>query len=300
MTSSYLDQLFAAGLLIPTGEQGVYGRSAVFECIVEGLDDAATRSGLDLNAERLRFPPAITFSLLKQSEYLKSFPDLAGTVHCFCGNERDHQALLQCVEANDDSWTRKQEISGVALTPAACYPVYPTMARRGIVPPEGYIIDACSYCFRHEPSLDPMRMQLFRMHEYIRIGTPEQVYEFRQNWMKRGREYVEALQLPHEIDVANDPFFGKGGKIIANSQREQRLKFELLIPVNPDKLSACLSFNYHMEHFGELFNMRTEDGAFAHTACVGFGLERLTLALLKHHGFDIKAWPADVINFLWP
>ena len=298
--TTYLDDLFAAKILIPTGEPGVYGRSALFESIVEGLDSAATRAGMDLNAEKIRFPPAITFNLLKKSEYLNSFPDLVGTVHCFCGNERDHRAMLQCVGEGDDSWTEKQKISGVALTPAACYPIYPTMAERGTVPDQGYVVDAFSYCFRHEPSIDPMRMQLFRMREYIRLGTPEQVYDFRQMWMKRGREYVEALQLPCEIDVANDPFFGRGGQIVANSQREQKLKFELLIPVNQDKLSACLSFNYHMDHFGELFNMNTGNGEHCHTACVGFGLERLTLALLKHHGFNLAEWPAGVKEFLWP
>ena len=32
----------------------------------------------------------------------------------------------------------------------------------------------------------------------------------------------------------------------------------------------------------------------AHTACVGFGLERITLALLRHHGLDLAAWPEAV------
>ncbi len=299
MENSFLDRLFKAGILIPSGEDGVYGRSAVFEDIVERLDLAATRIGIDQNAERLRFPPAITFAGMKKSGYLGSFPQLAGTVHCFCGNERDHRNMLRCIEEGDDNWTTKQEVSGVALTPAACYPVYPVMAKRGVVPSEGYTVDVFSYCFRHEPSIDPMRMQLFRMREYIRIGTPEQVESFRNMWMQRGQDYVAQLQLPFEVDVANDPFFGRGGTIIADAQREQRLKFELLIPVNSDKLSACLSFNYHIDHFGEIYDMHTSDGGFAHTACVGFGMERLTLALLKHYGFDPKSWPKNVVDFLW-
>jgi seryl-tRNA synthetase len=300
MASEFLNDLFNAGILIPLGEDGVYGRSAVFEAVVEGLTAAALRSGKDQKAEKLRFPPATTFAGLKKSGYLESFPQLAGTVHCFCGNDRDHRALLQCIGEDDDSWTAKQQVSGVALTPAACYPVYPVMAKRGVVPEQGYVVDAFSYCFRHEPSIDPMRMQLFRMQEFIRIGTPEQVETFRNMWMKRGQDYVASLQLPYEVDVANDPFFGRGGQIMADAQREQKLKFELLIPVNPDKLSACLSFNYHMDHFGEIYEMHTADGQRAHTACVGFGLERLTLAMLKHHGFDLDAWPGEVQNFLWP
>jgi hypothetical protein len=32
----------------------------------------------------------------------------------------------------------------------------------------------------------------------------------------------------------------------------------------------------------------------AHTACLGFGLERITLALLRTHGLDVSTWPAAV------
>jgi hypothetical protein len=42
------------------------------------------------------------------------------------------------------------------------------------------------------------------------------------------------------------------------------------------------------------------DGSDAHTACLGFGLERITLALLKTHGLDPAAWPADTRDALAP
>ena len=45
---------------------------------------------------------------------------------------------------------RKEAI--IALTPAACYPLYPTVAKRGPLPAEGGLYDLQSYCFRHEPS----------------------------------------------------------------------------------------------------------------------------------------------------
>ncbi|MCM3060730.1 hypothetical protein M3553_21670, partial [Bacillus subtilis] len=66
-----------------------------------------------------------------------------------------------------------------------------------------------------------------------------------------------------------------------------------------DRQTACLSFNYHMDHFGLLWDIRTATGDVAHTGCVGFGLERLTLALFRHHGFDIDAWPREVRDVLW-
>ena len=143
-------------------------------------------------------------------------------------------------------------------------------------------------------------MQMFRQREYIRLGTPPQVSAFRDLWIERGRDLIASLGLPLAVDVANDPFFGRSGRLMADSQRAQQLKFELLIPVaDPQKPTACLSFNYHMDHFGEAWDLRTADGALAHTACVGFGMERITLALLRHHGFDVRAWPAPVRAVLW-
>ncbi len=290
----YQQALIEAGLLIPGGVDGVYGRSAVFEAIADGLNFAVTALGADQHAEVMRFPPAMSRKDFEASEYLKSFPQLAGTVHSFCGNDRDQHRLLARLEAGEE-WADEQRPTRVVMTPAACYPIYPALARRGPLPAGGRVVDALSYCFRHEPSIDPARMQMFRQREYVRLGNAGQIIAFRQLWMERGQQLATALALPHEVEVANDPFFGRGGKIVADSQRELKLKFELLIPINDGAPpTACMSFNYHMDHFGHVWDLRTADGALAHTGCVGFGIERLTLALLRHHGFDVARWPKDV------
>ncbi|WP_066737683.1 amino acid--[acyl-carrier-protein] ligase [Cupriavidus sp. D384] len=294
LAPTYLEQLLASGLLIETGVKGLYGRSAQFEAIADGLNLAISRIGADQQAEVLRFPPALGQQDFETSEYLKSFPQLAGTIHSFCGNDRAHRQLLARVEDKQD-WTDQQEFTGVVLTPAACYPIYPVIAKRGPLPQDGKVVDVLSYCYRHEPSLEPTRMQLFRQREYVCLGSPERIVAFRQLWMDRGQALGRALQLPVEVDVANDPFFGRGGKIVADSQRELKLKFELLIPVNDGAPpTACMSFNYHMDHFGALWHIGLADGGVAHTGCVGFGIERLTLALLKHHGLDPASWPQAV------
>jgi seryl-tRNA synthetase len=88
--------------------------------------------------------------------------------------------------------------------------------------------------------------------------------------------------------------------MLANNQRAQGLKFELNVPVNSvENPTACLSFNYHQDHFGSTWDLHQADGTVAHTACVGFGLERITLALLRHHGLDLAAWPEAVRAELW-
>jgi seryl-tRNA synthetase len=295
-----LDRLIAHGLLIPSGVQGLYGRSGAFESVIDGLEAAITRAGRGDGAEVMRFPPGANRAHFERSEYMKTFPHFAGTVHCFCGGEREHREVLRCIEAGED-WTGQQQASDIVLTPAACYPVYPVIAGRGPLPEAGHLVDVMSYCFRHEPSLEPTRLQMFRMREYVCIGSPDQVVAFRTDWLERGKAMMRSLELPHEIDLANDPFFGRAGKVLANSQRDQALKFEMLVPVNSvENPTACMSFNYHLDHFGRVWDMKLGDGGVAHTACVGFGLERLTIALFRNHGLDIAVWPDAVRQALWP
>ena len=95
---------------------------------------------------------------IERSGYLKSFPHLAGTIFSYGGDERGHTDMLARVEAGED-WSASQTMTDVVLVPAACYPVYPHLAEAGPLPSGGRTIDVASYCFRHEPSDDPARMQ---------------------------------------------------------------------------------------------------------------------------------------------
>ncbi len=299
MQTSFLDRLFDSGLLIDTGVDGLYGRSGQFEDVISAFERLIDKFGGADGAEAIRFPPGMNRAFFETSGYMKSFPQLAGTVHSFCGNELDHMSLLKCMEVGDD-WTRDQQATDIVLTPAACYPLYPTVAKRGAIPENGALYDLQSYCFRHEPSKDPARQQLFRMREYVCMGSEKHVTDFRQSWMDRGVEMMKAVGLDVTIDVANDPFFGRAGKMLANNQRDQNLKFELLIPITSTaKPTACMSFNYHQDAFGTKWGLNFADGRVAHTACVGFGLERIALALFHTHGLDTKEWPESVRKALW-
>jgi seryl-tRNA synthetase len=291
--AAYLGELVREGLLIPSGVPGVYGRGGAFEDVLQRFDQFVTRVGGSDGATVMRFPTLLPRAHFEQSGYLKSFPHLAGSVHSFSGNEHGHQELLRTLARGED-WSQSFTPTDVVLTPAACYPVYPTFSGQAI-PPAGKLIDVLTVCFRHEPSNDPARMQMFRQREYVRIGHPDTVRAHRDLWLERGQQMLRDVQLPAHADIANDPFFGRTGKMLAMNQRDQALKFELLIPIcSEEKPTACVSCNYHEDHFGHAFHISLPDGSPAHTACVGFGLERITLALFKHHGFNVAAWPADV------
>jgi seryl-tRNA synthetase len=292
--------LAESGFLLPADIAGVYGRSAKFERIIDAIDGLIGRLYQNDRAETLRFPPAIPRTTFAASKYFSNFPHLTGTIHCFCGDDQDHKLLLEAV-ADGGDWTGRQQFADLVMTPAACYPVYPLIAGRGPLPEEGWLVDASSYCFRHEPSDDPVRMQMFRQREQVCFGTAEQIRNFQTDWMGRAADMFARLMLPAEIDLANDPFFGRLGQMMANGQRSQRLKFEILVPISdPERPNPCGSFNYHVDHFASAFGIYLPDGSIAHTGCAGFGLERIALALLRHHGFQPGEWPASVKAALWP
>jgi seryl-tRNA synthetase len=289
---AYRDELVAAGLLIPLGVPGLYGRSGVFEGVIEQFEWYVTRAGAHLKPEVMRFPPVFSRQTYLCTDHVETFPDLMGSVHTFTGDERGHQALLQKKAAGGD-WARDLSPAGVMLVPAACYPLYPTAT--GTLPAGGRVVDLKTFVFRHEPSDDPARMQSFRQREYVRLGAPDEALGHRDYWLGRAKEVLESVGLDVTPVVANDPFFGRGGKVMAASQKEQALKYELVVPVaTPLRPTAVTSCNCHLDHFGHAFGIRTAGGAVAHSACVGFGLERIALALFRKHGFDPRAWPADV------
>lgn len=296
----YLDELIAHGLLLRTGVDGLYGRSFVFEDVLMRFDQMVIDAGKDQGAEVWRFPPVMSRRHFEQSRYMKSMPQLAGIIHSFSGDTAGHAKVLDAIEGGQ-AWAGLLSMTDVVLAPAACYPCYPTAAAQGKLPAEGRTIDILNYCFRHEPSRDPARMQSFRMHEYVRMGRPDEVQAWIDGWRDRGAELLRGLGLASDTAPANDPFFGRGGKMLAANQRDQKLKFELLYPItSTEKPTAIASFNYHQDHFGTLFGIQSADGEPAHTACVGFGMERITLALFKVHGLDPAKWPAAVRSKLWP
>ena len=273
-----------------SGVDGVRARTQLFEGAVEGLTGLISRLRAP-DAEVLRFPPVTNRSHIEKSGYLHSFPHLLGAVCCLHGGEGEIRAAISGDRAKE--WVAATTPTDLVLTPAACYPLYPLVASRGRIPASGLVFDVASDCFRHEPSQDIDRFQSFRMREFVCMGAPDQVVKFREQWMSRGPEFADLLGLPHTIEAASDPFFGRTGKFLAMSQIEQAAKFELLIPVRPGEApTACMSFNYHRDHFGTKWGLRTQADEVAHTGCTAFGIDRLALALFSTHGLDVTTWPA--------
>ncbi len=75
--------------------------------------------------------------------------------------------------------------------------------------------------------------------------------------MVRAQAIARDLGLTFRVDYASDPFFGRVGQMKAVSQKQQSLKFELLVPLRSEEQpTACMSFNYHRDHFGTTWDIQ--------------------------------------------
>ena len=284
-------RLMAETLFRRIGVDGVYARTALYENIVERLTGLISRLR-EPETEIFRFPPVVSRQQIEKSGYLKSFPNLLG---CVSALDADHALSYATARDPQPGWEADLGATDLVLAPAACYPVYPLAAARGAVPERGWKFDVACDCFRREPSTHIDRFQSFRMREFVYIGSPEAVMDFRQRWIERGLRLAAQLGLSAQSATASDPFFGRVGQMKALAQFQQELKFELLIPVRSEKEpTACMSFNYHRDHFGTTWELRDQSSAVCHTACVAFGIDRLAVALFAQHGLDPSAWPAGV------
>ena len=297
MTSEeFRRRLLAQGLLVDGGSPGLYHRSADYEMVVRALETYLREAGRPDEPQRLYFAPVINLETLEGSGYVGSFPNLMGAISSFDGDMKKLADLRERVDSGGD-WFELMSSTDLALCSAACHSVYP-MYRGVTLPVEGLRFEVQANCFRHEPSMDPARLQSFRMHEFVYLGSPQGALEFRDRWIATGRELLGGLGLDLDLVPANDPFFGRGAQMMAQGQLEKELKFEVTAKISCDTPGAISSGNYHEDHFGVNFSMSTHDGQVAHSACFAFGLDRITLALFFAHGCQIAEWPADVITRL--
>ncbi len=293
---TFRQRLLDGGVLLESDVVGLYHRSFAFESIVRGVEAYVSRSSEVAEDHRYFFSPYMAKETLVTTGYVRSFPNLVGLVSSFQGTERDAPAFTAQLDAGED-WESSFSSNGLATCSAACHSLYPLLAHRRIEE-AGLVFEVQGTCFRHEPSEDVARMQSFRQHEFVFVGGPDAALQHRQEWLARADDLLRALGLGVEIVEANDPFFGRAGKMLASGQREKSLKFEVTCPISSQNPGAIASGNYHEDHFGVNFDIRMSNGDVAHSACIGFGLERIALSLLLTHGPSLQEWPREVRGLL--
>ncbi|AKT50196.1 hypothetical protein [Arsenicicoccus sp. oral taxon 190] len=286
----FLAQLLEAGHYVPLGRPGVWGRSAAFEQVLMGLVGALDGFYAERPQTVVHFGPVVPQALLERTGYVTTQPHLVGSIDAFSGDDADHREIVADLEEGRD-WATRLQPSGLVMVSSACHPLYGALAHQRVQ--GSYQI--FGWVFRHEPSEDPFRTASFRQKESVHVGDHDACQEHRDHWVGRAEELLLELGLPVEQEVANDPFFGRAGRMMARGQRQAALKKELTIGAYPGHpRTALASGNLHGDHFTAAFDITLPDGSPAETSCMGFGLERTTLSLLRVHGMDVGSWPAGV------
>lgn len=260
---------FAGDQLMPlTPAAGIVLSSKAARQTMARLSEAITLLFADDAPHSFTAPPVIASSVIERTGYAETFPHLMGSV-----------ASATCDPDRPD----------LVLTPAACHHIYPLLQDQHLDRPATFAVDGV--CFRDEATSEPGRLRSFTMQELVHAGPPEECLAWRDKAMHRAERWLRSLGLTVGKEIANDPFFGPGAALLRSSQREQELKWELLTLVGGDAEQAIASCNHHKDRFSKLFGFRQSTGGPTHTACLGFGLDRLVMALAAVHGPDPATWP---------
>ncbi|MET8726872.1 hypothetical protein ABZV81_06725 [Streptomyces parvus] len=244
-----------------------------------------------------RYPTLLPVSALHRSGYLFSFPQHLMFAARLEGDVDTYREFAEEAVARKDIGDRVLDRCGPVdrvLPPTMCYHTFDQFAG-ATLPDENTVVTAKGGSFRHESRYHQTMERLadFTIRETVFLGTAEFVREARDRFRRRATEMVEQLDLAGRCEVASDPFFaGAETAMQVSSQRLLELKHELHLDVGPGESISVGSFNLHEKHFGEAFGIKGPDGGTVYSACVGFGLERLTYALLCQYGWDVDDWPA--------
>jgi seryl-tRNA synthetase len=278
-----LDRLISVGWAVASRTAGTVAWSAAFEQTIADLQ--ATLSDDQVPAP-VWYPPIMPLADAERAGYAESFLNLLGSVHALPHQVAADLGLRSAAGGGIDAFAP----TGVVLIPAMCYHVYPQLADQTIT--EAARFDLSGYCYRNERTNELGRLRAYRVRERVLIATADAALAWRDEQLSRARRLLRDLGLQVRTENAADPFFGPGQRLMRSAQLEQKLKFELVSRLyDSDPGTALASANYHKDHFGLAFDIAIEGAGTAHSACLGFGLERIVLALIHEHGDDRRNWP---------
>ena len=273
--------------------------------VLEGVSHACRALGTACGARPLRFPAAMPLATAQRCDCLRHFPQLLSMV----SHLREDYAVLDAYSRRSGSAAlatncspAPHEVSPAdkVLRPALCYQVYDHFAGTRL-DADPRLFSTEGACFRYESRnlRCPDRLFEFRMAEIVALGTQETLLSWRDDMMNQVETLVTKLGLPGRIQRENDPFFVDYAVMKSTFQQAHDLKYELQVPFpNADGHLAVASFNCHQDFFGRRFDISDRSGAPAWTTCTAFGVDRLVVSLVAHHGADVTTWPRGVRSLL--
>ena len=132
----------------------------------------------------------------------------------------------------------------------------------------------------------------FGLREVIFLGSPDFVRRTRKDCLDLIKNMATDWEIGGVLQTENDPFFTSDFDIKAEHQRKMKMKYEYRAFLENDDAEglAIMSSNLHGLTFSKTFNIKGEDWP-VHSGCIGFGLERMLIAIISQHGSRPEFWP---------
>ena len=218
------------------------------------------RSASTTRAPQRWFPPIMPREEFLLTDYVRSFPDLVGSIDVFTGGDKEHRALLDGARGGrrlDRAPRRRprwccRRRSATRSTAPCPHDIPADGLRRGVlrlvVPP------------RAEPRPGP-DADLPDLRVRARSGRRSRRSRTATSGCERGLAALTALGLPVRSEAANDPFFGRVGRMLAANQLDLGAEVRDGASTSP-RSSPPRSGprNYHEDHFGHAFGLHLADG----------------------------------------
>lgn len=284
--------LSEAGWVRPAAD-GAHSYHGLMSGLFHALDAEFRRQALALGAAECRFPTLIPLSTLARAGYLDGFPHNAN----FVGHLPEQAGAVDAFKAGLKAGAPPSAAGDHALAPTVCYHYYASQAGRALAAGETACVTAAAPCYRYEGKAAGglRRLREFNMREVVCLGAPAEVLARREAMLGLLRRMLELCGLRSAVRTASDPFFVDSYAKMRVFQLSFDLKFEAQAELPYDgSWLAVGSANYHQDHFGRAFGIRLASGEPAHSACLGFGLDRWCLAVFAQHGLDPALWPAPL------
>ena len=206
------------GLLIPTGVDGLYGRSGTYEAVAEAMDRLVLRDGADQGATSVRFPRSCPGPRSRRTAISSRSPTRSVGAHLpgrrarrtpnCCAGPRSTRTGRRCWRPRTWCCARRSATRSTRHDAASC--------------PKG-VGGSRSTATASVTSRAPIRSGC-RPSASTTTSTwapPRGRRAHRDLWIERGLEVLAGSGWRSTRVVANDPFFGRPGRMLAANQRER-------------------------------------------------------------------------------
>lgn len=289
-------ELAERGIAFPCGDGQVAIAGPVLALWqrLDGIVNDLVRTEFD--GTEYQYPTLLPLESLHRSGYVTSFPHHVMFATRLPADSDGYRDFVTEVTAGTDPGAaalHRCTDGTYCLPPTMCYHTFRQFSGTAVAGGQR-VVTARGKSFRFESRYhtDLERLWDFTIREVVFLGPAETVRANLERFIGLVTDLYDRLGLTGRVEAANDPFLGTAQAAEnASSQRLLQRKYEARLAVAPDRDIAVCSFNTHDTHFGSAFDISLPDGSVAHSACAGFGLERLTYAVLCQFGLDERNWP---------